>query len=34
MSILSTSSLSPMIKENDFGKGSPTISELLTPITR
>ena len=32
MSILSASPLSPMHKESDFGKGSPTFSDLLSPL--
>ena len=32
MSILSASPLSPMNKESDFGKGSPTFSDLLSPL--
>ena len=32
MSILSASPLSPMVKENAFGQGSPTFSEVLSPL--
>ena len=32
MSILSASPLSPQVKENGFGHGSPTFSELLAPL--
>lgn len=32
MSILSTSPLSPLIKESDFVQGSPTFSDLLYPL--